>query len=93
MRLLPLLTLAGLALYLFRRGKREHPDERIRRGLRACLPEGVRATVADGLVTLRGTVTRDARDDLLVAVLALPGVVEVSNLLEIRTPRDLEYAP
>ena len=91
MRLLPLLALAGLALYLFRSGKPEQPDERIRRELRALLPADVRATVVDGVVTLRGTATRAARDDLLVAVLAVPGVAEVSNLLEIRTPRGLEY--
>jgi hypothetical protein len=93
MRLLLLMGLAGLGFYLFRQGKREHPDERIRRELRASLPEGVRATVADGLVTLRGTCARDVRDDLLVAALAVPGVVEVSNLLEIEPRRNLEYAP
>ena len=93
MRLLLLAAFAGLGFYLFRRGKREHPDERIRRELHARLPEGVRATVADGLETLRGTVVRDERDDLLVAVLAVPGVVEVSNLLEIEARRNLEYAP
>lgn len=92
MRLLLLLAAAALGAYVLRR-PRVDPHERIQRDVRACLPDDVQATVVDGVVTLRGTVTRDERDDVLVAVLAVPGVVEVSNLLEIEPRRNLEYAP
>jgi hypothetical protein len=92
MRLLLLVAAVALGAYVLRR-PRIDSHERIRRELRARLPQGVRASVIDGVVTLRGTVARDERDDLLVAVLAVPGVVEVSNLLEIEAPRNLQYAP
>lgn len=86
MRLLALVALVGLGAYLLNRSRRRlHPDERIRREVRALLPEpdDVQVRVDGGAVYLRGSVSREARDDLLAAVLAIPGVTEISNLLEI----------
>ena len=85
MRVLPLLALACLGAYFFSKSRRPvpDPDERIRRSVRGLVPEpsDVQVTVSRGIVSLRGTMSRDRRDDLLAAVLATPGVTEVHNLL------------
>jgi BON domain len=87
MRLLPILALAGLGAYLLSRARTPDidPDERIRRSVAALLAHhrNVRAVVNGGVVSLRGTIGSQDRDDLLAAVLATPGVEEVSNLLEL----------
>jgi hypothetical protein len=91
MRLLPLLALAGLGAYLVSRSRaRIDPDERIRRSVAALLPHrnDLRVSVNRGVVSLRGTVSRSERDDLLAAVLAMPGVSEISNRLEVEEPRE-----
>jgi osmotically-inducible protein OsmY len=92
MRLLPLLALAGLGAYLLGRARTGDidPDERIRRNVVALLSrhDGLQVTVNRGAVSLRGTVSRRERDDLLAAVLATPGVTEVSNLLEVEHERE-----
>lgn len=88
MRLLPLLALAGLAAFLLSR-RRLDPDERIRRSVRRLLPDNVQMTVDDGVVSLRGALSRGPRDDLLVAVLAIPGVIEVRNLLVMQDESDV----
>ena len=86
---MPLLAIAGLGAYLFsrvRRPARLDPDERIRRGVQALLPDpgAVHVTVSRGVVSLHGSIGRNERDELLLAVLGTPGVTEVSNLLEVR---------
>lgn len=91
MRLMPILAIAGLGAYLFsrvRRPRRLDPDERIRRSVAALLPHDrdLRVVVKRGVVSLRGSISRQERDDLLAAVLATPGVTEVSNLLEVEEP-------
>src|SRR5688500_11725445 len=92
MKLLPLLALAGLGAYLVSRTRAASvdPDERIRRSVAALLPEHreLRVVVKHGVVSLRGTLSRSERDDLLAAVLATPGVSEISNLLEVEEPRE-----
>ena len=91
MRLLPLLALAGLGAYLFSRTRAGiDPDERLRRSVAALLPHrhDLRVSVHRGIVSLRGTVGRSERDDLLAAVLAMPGVSEISNRLEVQEPRE-----
>lgn len=90
MRLLPFAAIACIGAYLFSRKRtaapRLDPDERIGRSVRALLPDpdAVRVTVSRGIVSLRGTIAGDERDDLLVAVLGTPGVTEITNLLEVR---------
>jgi hypothetical protein len=90
MRLLPILAIAGLGAYLLSRTRTPDidPDERIRRSVMASLPHhhNVRVVVNRGVVSLRGTISSQERDDLLAAVLATPGVDEVSNLLEVEEP-------
>lgn len=92
MRLLPILALVGLGAYLLSRSRTPgiDPDERIRRSVVALLPHqgDLRVVVNQGVVSLRGTTSRRERDDLLAAVLATPGVTEVSNLLEVEEPRE-----
>ncbi len=94
MRLLALVAVAGAALLLAKRRSRPrlHPDERLGRQVRAQIaallgdPQAVRVSVNAGVIGLRGRVTKAERDDVLAAVLATPGVTQVSNLLEVDEP-------
>jgi hypothetical protein len=94
MRLLALVAVAGAALFLAKRRSRPrlHPDERLGREVRAQIeallgdPQAVRVSVNRGVISLRGSVTRAERDDVLAAVLATPGVTQVSNLLDTDEP-------
>jgi hypothetical protein len=94
MRLLALVAVAGAALLLAKRRSRPrlHPDERLGSQVRAQIaallgdPQAVRVTVNRGVVSLRGGVSKAERDDVLAAVLATPGVTQVSNLLEVDEP-------
>ena len=92
MRLLPLLALAGLGAYLLGRTRKAaiDPDERIWRRVTALVSRhnDLQVIVNGGVVSLRGTVSRSERDDLLAAVLATPGVTGVSNLLEVEHERE-----
>ena len=98
MRLLPILALAGAAFYVYRalearrrsgarRIAAQPADEAIGSEVRARLagiaaPGAVRVGVVQGVVSLRGSVSRAERDRLLRAALAVPGVKSVTNLLD-----------
>jgi hypothetical protein len=94
MRLLALLAVAGAAVLLAKRRHRPHlhPDERLGQQVRAQIaalladPRAVRVTVNRGVIGLRGSVSKAERDDVLAAVLATPGVTQVSNFLEVAAP-------
>ena len=89
------MAIAGAAALLLAKRRsqpRLHPDQRLDRQVRAQIaallggPHAVRITVNQGVVSLRGSVSKTERDDVLAAVLATPGVAQVSNLLEVDEP-------
>lgn len=97
-RSLVLLAAAGAAAaYLYSRQQRPtararaapHPDDRqLEEAIRTRLadvvadPGGVHVTVQHGAASLRGPVLPGERDRALSAVLDVPGVLQVTNLLE-----------
>lgn len=96
MRLLTLVALAAVAagVYHYRGWRRpqraEEPRisdavlaERVRAGVAAAASSPIEVRVANGVVTLRGTVRRAERDLALAAALSVPGVDQVANQLEI----------
>jgi osmotically-inducible protein OsmY len=98
MRLLTLLAVAALAAgvyhYRSRRGltrsRREAParsdrllEESVRQSVAGAASTPVQVHCLRGVVTLRGTVRPAERDLVLAAALAVPGVAQVTNCLEI----------
>ena len=96
-RPLVLLAAAGAAAYFYSRQKRParrakaaaFPDdrqleERIRTALGDIVadPGAIHVTVHHGAASLRGPVLPGERDRVLTAVLDVPGVLQVTNLLE-----------
>jgi hypothetical protein len=99
MRLLTVLAVAALAagIYHYRRqlgraraGRRERANELLAEAVRSAMtgkasrPVGVRC--ARGVATLRGTLPTGERDRVLAAALAVPGVVQVTSLIETDEP-------
>jgi hypothetical protein len=92
-RPLLLVAAAGTALYFLSKGRRPRvarlpPDLEIEQRVRARLAEVVadpgvlKVTVHGGNATLSGPVLPGERDRALAAVLEVPGVMQVTNLLE-----------
>lgn len=88
-----LVAAAGAALYFLSKGRRPRtarltPDIDIEQRIRARLaevvadPDGIHITVRGGNATLSGPVLPGERDRALAAVLEVPGVMQVTNLLE-----------
>jgi osmotically-inducible protein OsmY len=88
-----LVAAAGAAFYFLAKGRRPRaarltPDLEIEQRIRARLaevvadPEGIHITVHGGNATLSGPVLPGERDRALAAVLEVPGVMQVTNLLE-----------
>ena len=99
MRLLTLLAVAAVAagVYHFRsrpgaprRGRQATSDamlaESVRSGIAGAASSPVDVRCINGVVTLRGTVRKAERDLVLAAALAVPGVHQVTNLLETDEP-------
>jgi len=98
MRLLTLVAAAALVagIYHYRRydrarlSRRENADERLAHAVRSVLAGRASARVQvrclHGTVTLRGTLPAGERDAVLAATLALPGVSQVTNLIETTEP-------
>jgi osmotically-inducible protein OsmY len=99
MRLLTVLAVAALAagVYRYRRqlgradeGRQERSSQRLADAVRSAVTRKVSGPVdvrcVRGVVTLRGTVRAGERDLVLAAVLAVPGVVQVTNFLETDEP-------
>ena len=93
LRPLVLVAAAGAALYFYARNRRPRAarlsprldlEQRIRTVLKDVLadPGAVHVTVHDGNATLSGPVLPGERDRALAAVLEVPGVMQVTNLLE-----------
>jgi osmotically-inducible protein OsmY len=62
-------------------------QERVRSSLSGVAPsEAIEMRVNQGTVVLRGVLPRLQRDRVLAAVLAVPGVTQVSNYLEAERP-------
>jgi osmotically-inducible protein OsmY len=95
MKLLTVFAVAALAagVYHYRRqlGRagqaRERSDEMLAEAVRSGVTEKVSRPVhvrcVRGIVTLRGTLSAVERDRALATALAVPGVVQVTNFLEI----------
>ena len=96
-RPLVLLAAAGAAAYLYSRQQRparrakeaafaddRQLEERIRTALADIVadPGAIHVTVHHGAASLRGPVLPGERDRVLTAVLDVPGVLQVANLLE-----------
>ena len=97
MRLLTLLAVAAVAAGVYhlrrvdsRRGRQAMSDamlaESVRSGIAGASSSPVDVRCINGVVTLRGTVRRVERDLVLAATLAVPGVAQVTNLLETDEP-------
>lgn len=101
MRLLTLLAAAALAvgIYHYRSRTAARPArpseegvsdellaERVRAGIGGAASTPVRVQCLHGVVSLRGSVRRAERDLVLAAALAVPGVTQVTNFLEIDEP-------
>ena len=98
MRLLTLLAVGALAYGVYHY-RQQQPARQRRTGMSdEFLAESVRSGIAgassrpvdvrciNGVVSLRGTVRRPELDLVLAAALAVPGVVQVTNLLETDEP-------
>lgn len=92
-RPLLLVAAAGAALYFLSKGRRPPAarpttnvdlEQRIRARLAEVVadPGGIHITVHGGNATLSGPVLPGERDRTLAAVLEVPGVMQVTNLLE-----------
>jgi hypothetical protein len=100
MRLLTLVAVATLTAGIVhyqgytrgqRRARRAGPDEllaeRVRLAIGGAASGPVEVRCLKGIVTLRGSVrTRSERDLALAAALAVPGVGEVTNLIDTEEP-------
>ena len=61
-------------------------EESVRSRIAGAASAPVEVRCSSGVVTLRGTVRPAERDLLLAAALAVPGVTQVTNLLEVDEP-------
>ena len=101
MRLLTLLAVAALAAGVFHyrrhlgpaRARRDGQaasdarlEESVRSGIAGAASTPVQVRCLNGVVTLRGSVRAAERDLLLAAALAVPGVTQVTNFLEVDEP-------
>jgi osmotically-inducible protein OsmY len=101
MRLLTLVAVAAVAagIYHYRQGRGlARPLRKERAAADEVLAESVRSGIAGaasrrvdvrclhGVVSLRGTLPRAERDLVLAAALAVPGVTQVTNYLELDEP-------
>ncbi|HEV8110118.1 MAG TPA: BON domain-containing protein [Burkholderiales bacterium] len=98
MKLVSLLAVAALAAGIYhyrnRRGRapsrRAGVDQRLAEAVRSVLAGRTSARVqvrcVDGVVTLLGTLPASERDAVLAATLAMPGVAQVTNLIETTEP-------
>ena len=101
MRFLTLVALAAVAagVYHYRQrrgpGARRAParnvsDYRMEQAVRTAIAGKAAAAVdvhcINGIVTVRGTVSAAERDRLLATVLAVPGIRQVTNFLEVTEP-------
>ena len=99
MRLLTIVALAAVAagIYHFRqsrarppRDQQAAPDdlaEQVRAGIRRATSAPIDVRATHGIVALRGTVrTKAERDLVLTAALSVPGVTQVTNLIETDEP-------
>ncbi|MFL6571556.1 MAG: BON domain-containing protein [Burkholderiales bacterium] len=96
MKLLTVFAVAALAagVYHYRRqlgrardGRRGRSNEMLAEAVRSAVTEKasrrVHVRCVRGIVTLRGTLPAVERDRVLAAALAVPGVVQVTNFLEL----------
>ena len=68
-------------------------EARIRSALAPVAPrEAIDLRVTNGAVVLRGALARAARDRVLAAVLAVPGVTQVANYLETQPAQEAPAA-
>ena len=74
-RALVIAAAAAGIYYLYQRNLRRPAPRRV------ALPEGVRARIRDGVLTLSGTATSAERDRILTLALRQPGVERVINNL------------
>ncbi len=102
MRILTLLAVAAIAggIYHYRQRRGLHggaearpstPDELLAESVRSAIAgaasKPVSVSAVNGIVSLRGTVrTRAERDLTLAAALAVPGISQVTNLLDTEEP-------
>jgi hypothetical protein len=99
MKLLTVFAVAALAagVYHYRRqlgrareGRQGRSNEMLAEAVRSAVAGKVSGPVdvrcVRGVVTLRGTVRAGERDLVLAAVLAIPGVIQVTNFLETDEP-------
>ena len=98
MRLLTVLAVAALAAGIrhYRRhgrarlARQEKVDERLADAVQSVLAGRASARVQvrclNGTVTLRGTLPARERDAVLAAALAVPGVTQVTNLIDTAEP-------
>lgn len=97
MRLLTLLAVATVAagVYRFRQLRRLgggtlSPDRQMEKSVHQAIAHAASSPVhvrcINGVVTLRGTVSVAERDRLLAAALGVPGITQVTNLLEVNEP-------
>ena len=97
MRLLTLLAVATVAagVYQFRQRRRPgrgtlSPDRQMEKRVHEAIAHAASSPIhvrcINGVVTLRGTVGVAERDRLLAAALAVPGITQVTNLLEVNEP-------
>jgi osmotically-inducible protein OsmY len=87
-RLLTLIALAAVAtgIYHYRNWGRLR-DERLAKRVRAAISGAastrVEVRVVNGAASLRGTLSKAERDQVLAAALAVPGVTRVRHLLDV----------
>jgi len=100
MRILTFLALAALAAGIYhyrsrqlagrraedRQASDELLEERVRARIAGAADRPVEVRVANGVVSLRGTVRKSERDLVLASALAVPGVSQVTNYLETEEP-------
>ena len=98
MKLLTVLAAAALVagIYHYRRydrarlSRRDKVDERLAHAVRSALAGRASARVqvrcVNGTVTLSGTLPASERDVILASALAVPGVAQVTNLIETTEP-------
>jgi BON domain-containing protein len=91
MRLLTLLALAAVVAGVYHyRHRRALPDEllaeRVRSGIAGATSSPVDVRCLNGIVSLRGTVRKAECNLVLAAVLAIPGVTQVTNFLDTDEP-------
>jgi osmotically-inducible protein OsmY len=98
MRLLTVLAMAVLAAGVYHYRSYRRParagvspadaqlEESVRSRIAGAASTPVQVRCVNGVVTLRGSVRPAERDLLLAAALAVPGVTQVTNVLEVDEP-------